>query len=364
MSNLFEDLSYEIILERMLNRVSSSIDKREGSIIYDALAPAAMELMLMYVELERVLNEGFGDTASREYLIMRAAERGISPSDATYAILKGEFNQDVDIGARFSCGSLTYEVTEQIADCEYKLQCETVGSAGNSTFGTLIPIDYIDGLTTATLTELLIPGEDEEDTEVFRERYFASFDSQAFGGNKTDYLEKTNEIAGVGGVKVYPVWNGGGTVKLVIIDSEFNSPSDELIDTVQTAVDPVVNGGEGVGFAPIGHVVTVSAVDQLGIDVSATFTYVDGYDFETSKASIQTAIGEYFTELAETWADEDYLVVRLSQIETRILALAMIVDVENTTINEVSKNITLGTDEIPVLGDLSELDLSEVASDE
>ena len=47
---------------------------------------------------------------------------------------------------------------------------------------------------TCTITALLIPGEDEEDTEVFRQRYFNSLNAQAFGGNRIDYIEKVNEM--------------------------------------------------------------------------------------------------------------------------------------------------------------------------
>ena len=38
---MYEDMTYEHILQGMLNRVPDDIDKREGSVIYDALAPAA-----------------------------------------------------------------------------------------------------------------------------------------------------------------------------------------------------------------------------------------------------------------------------------------------------------------------------------
>ena len=89
---MYEDITYEIILKRMLDKVPDTIDKREGSVIYDALAPAALELQIMYIELDVILNESFGDTASRKYLIKRAAERGLSPYKASKAILKGVFN--------------------------------------------------------------------------------------------------------------------------------------------------------------------------------------------------------------------------------------------------------------------------------
>ena len=41
---MYESQTFDVILKRMLDRVSSSLDKREGSIIYDAIAPTANEL--------------------------------------------------------------------------------------------------------------------------------------------------------------------------------------------------------------------------------------------------------------------------------------------------------------------------------
>ena len=70
---MYEHITFDVILERMMDRVPNNIDKREGSIIYDALAPAAVELAQMYIELDVILNETFADTASREYLIRRAS---------------------------------------------------------------------------------------------------------------------------------------------------------------------------------------------------------------------------------------------------------------------------------------------------
>jgi len=349
---MFEHMTYEVILQRMLDRVPQNLDKREGSIIYNALAPAAVELQNMYIELDWILNQSFADTAQREYLIKRCAERGIIPEPATKAILKGEFNIDVPIGSRFSLDMLNYIVIEKISDGIFKLECETPGSKGNQQFGTLIPIDYIEGLTSAELTELLIPGEDEEDTESLRERYFNSLKSQSFGGNIADYKEKTKQLPGVGGVKVYPAWNGGGTVKLVIIDSTYNVPSSTLIDAVQTAVDPIQNQGKGVGFAPIGHVVTVEGVSATTININTNITYQEGWTWADIEPYVHKAIDDYFFELASSWENENNLIVRISQIETRILNIAGVVDIENTTINGQAQNFVLGADNIPVRGEV------------
>ena len=350
---MYESITYESILQRMLNKIPDTIDKREGSVVYDALAPAAIELQLMYIELDVILNESFGDTASRTYLIKRAAERGLTPYNATYAVLKGTFNIDISIGNRFSLDELNYTVTEKISNGVFKLQCETAGTVGNSQLGTLIPIDYVQGLTTATLIEVLIPAEDEEETEAFRTRYLNSFESQAYGGNIADYKEKVNKIQGVGGVKVHPVWNGGGTVKLVIINSEYEVPSDEMIETVQTIVDPVTNSGEGVGVAPIGHTVTVVGATAQSVNVGLTLTFSGTWTFADLKTSIENLIDVYFLEINTAWEESDSSIVRVSQIETRILTLTGIVDVQNTTLNGITGNLTLDANSIALRGVVS-----------
>ena len=86
-------------------------------------------------------------------------------------------------------------------------------------------MEYIQGLTTANLIEVLIPGEDVESDQSLRQRYYDSLFGLAFGGNIADYKQKVLKMQGVGAVKVYPVWQGGGTVKLVLLDSEYHAPS-------------------------------------------------------------------------------------------------------------------------------------------
>jgi uncharacterized phage protein gp47/JayE len=337
---MYKDKTFERIMSDMLDTVPDDIDKREGSIIYNALAPAAIELKKMYIQLDVIMNETFIDTASRKYLIKRAYERGIIPFPAKKAVLKGVFNMDVPIGSRFSLESLDYVVLEKIAGDghNYKMECETAGEVGNSQLGRLIPIEFIQGLTTAKLTEILIPGEEEEDTAAIRERYLDSLSTEAFGGNQEDYRQKVNRIQGVGGVRVYPAWNGGGTVKLEIIDSNYGVPSGTLINTVQTAIDPSQNAGKGMGIAPIGHVVTVTAVAEETINIAFTIQYEQDWDFEAIKSYIFEAIDDYFLELKKIWEDATNLIIRISQLETRVLDINGVLDITGTTINGKASN--------------------------
>lgn len=351
---MYENIIYEDILERMLERVPDDIDKREGSVIYDALAPVAVELQLMYIELDVILKETFADTASRENLLRRAAERGITPKSAVKPVLKGEFSPatlEIPMGSRFNCDALSYTVVQKRENGVYCLECDTEGIAGNSVFGKLMPVEYIDGLETAVLTELLTPGEKEEETESIRQRYFASFQGQEFGGNVQDYIHKTLDIPGVGAVKVTPVWNGGGTVKLTILDSEYHRASDYLLEQVQQKFDPAKDGN-GTGLAPIGHVVTVDTPTEFIINVSASVIYDTGYSFESLGNQICRAVDECLKEVRESWMQTDTMVIRKAQLETKIMGITGIIDISNTMLNGKNENIILDKEFIPMMGEV------------
>lgn len=399
---MYEKDTYDVILKRMLDRVSDKLDKRESSLIWDTHSATAIELQILYIELDTLIANSYGDTAAREFLILLCKDRGIAPEPATKAVLKGEFlpvNIDMT-GQRFNIGDVNYAVTERIADGEYQVQCEVSGIIGNQYLGQMIPMEYIEGLQSATLTEILIPGEDEEDTEALRQRYFDSFNEQSFAGNRAAYLETVRKIDGVGNVKVTRVWNGdihpadmipsarvtawynsvisgldaevatwlsavymasyekkltvGGTVLLTVVNSfDFGEASSVLLDSIQTAIDPVQNAGEGYGLAPIGHVVSVKSAVPVTVDIKVTVIFEEGYGWLNLQGKIEEAVSTYLLELRQKWANSSYTVIRISQIETRILAVSGIVDISDTEINGSADNLTLGTYEIPVFGGVS-----------
>lgn len=403
---MYEDVTYDVILERMLDRISGTFDKREGSVIWDAHSPAAIELQVLYLELDNILAEAYGSTASREYLILRCAERGITPYEATYATLLGYFTPEtIDVlDQRFNIDDVNYIVTESASDDYgagyWYVQCESPGTVGNQYLGTMTPIDYISGLETAQLVEVIIPGEDEEDTEDLRERYLESFSQKAFGGNVQDYLDNVNAISGIGGCKVERVWNTdispsdmiptdavdewyesvidglddetaawltavytagsakklttGGTVLITIVDSEYGAASDELVEIVQETLDPEEYSGEGYGLAPIGHVVSVQSASEVEVEVCAELEFSSGYGWDNLQSLIEAAVEEYFAELREDWADSEYIIVRVSQIEARILDVSGVLDSTGLTLNGEADNLTLGAYDIPILSGVSE----------
>lgn len=349
--------SYEALMERKLDMIDDRRDKRQGSLIYDALAPNAAETASFYADLEMLEDRTFGDTATGDDLTRRAAERGITRKGAVKATFYGSFLDEngaeypVEAGTRFFLEKYYYVVLSREEDGRYVLECETAGACGNDYLGNLLPLETMMGLAEATLTELRTDGEDEEGDEELRKRYFASFDADAFGGNIADYKSKVNALQNVGGVKVYPAWNGGGTVKVVIIDQGWRTPTETELSELQDRIDPE-SRGEGYGIAPIGHRVTVDGVTEVPCRISMNLSLAEGAVQETVLADIQGRFEVYFEEMRKNWADSTYLTVRISYLEARALEAEGVVDISGCSINGGSGNLVLGADEVPVLGEI------------
>ena len=103
-----EIYTFPYLIQRALAQVPDTQDKREGSIIYDALAPACYELAKMYESMRALYLDTYALTAVGEYLDYRAAEQGLTRFVASYALRRVAFTQTgggampVPVGSRFS----------------------------------------------------------------------------------------------------------------------------------------------------------------------------------------------------------------------------------------------------------------------
>lgn len=340
--------TYEELLQRCLDRIPSTLDKRQASVIYNALAPCCAELAQLWIKLASTYDLVFVDTAVGESLDALVKQNGMTRKEATYALRKGEFNMVVPVGSRFSDGTLNYIVTENITGTNNsRLECETAGAVGNTYYGSLIPISYINGLTTAELTDIIDSGEDIESDDALRERYLEWVTAPEFGGNISDYRVKVKALTGVGGCKVIPVWNGGGTVKLIITNSTYRVPDQSLIDYVQQEVDPT-GDQTGLGIAPIGHVVTVVGAEEASLSVACKLVLETGKTIEDVQTNINNIVDNYFSYLASTWDSQENLIIRISQLETRVLGVDGVLDINSLTVNGTTNNIQLTLAQIPV----------------
>ena len=116
---MYENQTYETIRDRMLAAMPADIDKREGSLAFDAAAPAAIELMYLYMALDLFIKNTFGDTASREFLIERAKERGLTPHQASPSVVRlipAPVGATIEAGARFSYDDVNFTITGPAED--------------------------------------------------------------------------------------------------------------------------------------------------------------------------------------------------------------------------------------------------------
>lgn len=146
----------------------------------------------------------------------------------------------------------------------------------------------------------------------------------------------------------------GGTVHIVITDSDdYGEASSTLVQYVQQTLDPEESAGEGYGLAPIGHVVSVASASPVSIEVKTTVTFEEGHNWSNTKAAIAEAVDAYFLELRKNWSETSQTIVRVSQIENRILGVDGVVDVTGTKLNGTASNMTLTEFCIPKLGGVS-----------
>jgi uncharacterized phage protein gp47/JayE len=341
--------TFQQLITDALAMVPATVDKRQGSIIYDTLAVSDVQLAEGYIVLKGYYIDSYALTAHGNYLDLRVAEAGVTRYPATQAVKLGVFSDSsgnpasVPMGAVFSTADDTqalnftvtgvYEADGAVVPGSYRLTCQTSGTAGNDYAGPLLPVTYLTGIATATMSDLLIPARDTEADDALLARYLEIINRPAFGGNIAQYRQWVMDMNLVGAVQIYPVWMGGGTVKVSIIGSDYSPASDTLIDEVQTALDPEENQGIGLGIAPIGHFVTVTTPDPVQANVEANLTLRPGVTIGQVETQIKAAISAYLLDRRKLFgASSDANVYAVNIYRARISAAMMQVDgVENVT---------------------------------
>ena len=212
-------MTFEELLQGMLDRVPSDVDKRQGSVIYDALAPAAYFLAQQDFQMQNFIDLVFADTAVGEYLDRCVEAHGLSRKPATSAVRKMTTSAAVPVGSRWGINDLVYKVTEEIGSTEYHVTCGTAGIIGNQYTGELQPLSGVSGVT-AVLADVITPGVEEETDTALRDRFYQKVRLPATSGNAYHYKLWALQVPGVGDARVFPLDSGPGTVGVLIVDTD------------------------------------------------------------------------------------------------------------------------------------------------
>ena len=385
-SQYLEIYTKQYILDLLLSKVPEDVDKRQGAIIYDTLAIGAAKLADVFVEVKQIVEQGYMRTATKDEAIdHKAEERGIKRYEATFAERLGVFTYTGGAPAVLSIGSLFSTIDENKQDVvnfivkapyivdgaevpgSYVLECQTAGTIGNTYFGEILPLTDMNTLATATLSTVLTPARDRETNGSVKERYFATFNLEAFGGNLADYRQYMQEFSGIGQTQIYPRTKENEDIVLSCVDTSNQPISSEYQNTIKQTLDPenyYNNGndtsGMGLGVVPMGHKVSVTTPDNFEIKVELKIIKANTAYIETVKQNIQTNLEAYIKKVQDLWDDGDgqyETTIYYNQVLVAASTADGVVNVNDCKINGGELNIVLAQDRtnqlFPILGTIT-----------
>lgn len=354
---------FNTILNRMIDTIPDSFDKRLGSLIYNALAPTAMEIMQTYVNQYIFVDQTYLGAAVAQNLDNWGGNLSLVRFPATPALRIARMYDlnmhptNISLNSRFATptdqGGIPFTTIERLGLGLFVLECEIPGAIGNEYTGDILPLFSANNLGRAEIVDTQKSGEDEERDEDYRERILARLNQAAFGGNISDYKEFVKAIDGVGGLKVFPVWDGGGTVLLSVVDGSYDPISVPFQTALKNLIDPTDQSGNGVGLAPIGHSVTITTPERIIINVSAKVT-LDNRTIGQIQQEAEQNIASYFREVRTTWSDSNIANVFVIMVANAILKIQGVVNVTNVILNgspaDLELESTPQSQQLPYLG--------------
>ena len=331
------------IIESLLSSVPDEYDITVGSFFYDLLYPVAEQLYNLQRKIDDLSTNTFALTAVGEYLDRKAAEQGLTRRTGTYAKgtvrIYGNRGEIVLKGSKVAADNILFSVDETVTIPEAGFMdvgaaCVAVGSVGNVKIGEInrFPVTLPGLIAVENITEFIGGYPPESDVDLL-ERYIEKVSHPTASGNIYHYIEWAKEVSGVGETRVIPLWNGAGTVKVVIVDSENRPASDDLIESVRLHIEE---------SRPVGAEVTVVSATAINIDIFVTLI-TDGSD------GIQSAVEESINGyLANEALKKSY--VSFAKIGSFILSVAGVEDYMDLKINNGTANIPISDGAVPVLG--------------
>jgi uncharacterized phage protein gp47/JayE len=339
----------------ILSYIDSKYDSLPGSLVFEISQGLAQTLESKYVEAEDALQQKFAGTADFDNLKVIAYERGVDWKDATAAhglvTIVGVVGTVIPIGTAVANTTNEYLTTAEATigtdgTVSVAVSCFTLGLNGNTAIGTItIFPKTISGLNTVTNPIAFANGYAAETRDELLARYYAEIRTPATSGNAYHYQKWALSISGVGSVKVKPLWNGNGTVKVVIITSNKEIATIELINQVAAYIETV---------RPIGPQITVTTAETLAINVSCKISLETDYTLADVKAAITANIQSHFKEITF-----DKTSVYYAKVGNIIFDTAGVTNIDYSafTLNGASTDVTLIDNniktQIPILGTIS-----------
>lgn len=361
---MFEDMTPEKIRRRILGRLETNLQTREGSFTNDVVAAAAEEISECYHSLDALVPAFYVDETSGPYIDKQAATVGIFRKAGTEAectlLLTGAEGARVPAGTPFYTAAglafcLKEDVTVREGSGQGLLAAAEPGEDYNIAAGEIVStLRNYPGIS-GYENQAAAGGTDPETDAALLGRYLERMRRPATSGNPWHYQRWAKEVDGVGAARVIGKWDGPGTVKVILADQEMRPASAAAVSACAAHIE---------AERPVGPAVTVEPAGALEIRLEAEVVTDGSADAKSVGAALREALEAYFRRLASSAfggsvdAELDgpgagAYTVLYSRAVFLLLSIPGVVDYRALTLNGGMGNVAIPADAVPVLGEVA-----------
>lgn len=341
-----EILTQEQFLNRMLGNLNNHEDKTPNSFAYDILSATAIvfqDVQLLIARLEDLfdVDKREGEMLDKFIFQITGLTRHQATKSTGHVTVTGEKGTVIRMGTIFLAGDLEFisleEKTIEENNVKIKVECQTAGSVGDVVPNSITKMKEPNGkIHDITNEEEFTNGYDEECDEDFRERYKDKLLNPPKAANPSHYKLWATEIDGIWTAKVFRTWQGPGSMRVVVVGTDRKTVDSEMIEKVKKHI---------MEEAPIEYKkLTVESAKEKLLNINVKIIFNDGYTEKDIKSKLKKQIEDYLFNIS--FRENEVSVAKIGSI---ILGLDEVKDYKELKINNVTTNITLADDEIPIL---------------
>ncbi len=331
-----------------INARQTAYPAGEGTFLHDAFAPVAGEIdQLSDVYLPAALAAVMPDTAVAGDLDRVAGAYGLARLPAVYATGEVTFTGDPDTVVAAGVPVATAGGRVYLTDAEgtigpggivaVAVTAVEPGAAWNTPIAslTVLPTPLV-GVSSVTNAAAIEGGVNTETDVALRERLLLRIRLPTASGCAADYVRWAREVPGIAGAACVPLWDGAGTVKVVIAGAGMAPVDAGTLADVEAHIE---------AMRPIGATVTVVSVDGLPVNVVVTLDLKTGYTVELVTPAVEAA-------LAAVIAASEFGASALSiaRVGAALLDVPGVADYSGLTLNGAAANVSLTSEQVPELG--------------
>lgn len=345
---LFEGQTPEVIRDRILSNMGTELQTREGSYAYNLASPIAFEIWRVLMTLDELVYAFYVTEDSGPWLDKHADLVAIVRRKGTKAAAAIQFagrdGVTVPAGTQFYTAAgqefqLVYDVTLADGGGTGYLQAAAVGNDYNVDAGEITQLlRNISGLEGWT-HENAVGGTDPESDASLFERIDFRRKKPATSGNENHYVEWARACDGVGAAKVQRLWDGPGTVRVIILGDDGRPVDGAVVERCAAYIETQ---------RPVGAEVTVVSAAGTPIKVSAAVVLDGTATLKAVRAEFVSKLDTYLLSLGFEQAAVYY-----TRIGALLSSVEGVTDYRDLLVNGGTDNVPLDGISVPVPGEVS-----------